>query len=168
MNRTESTIIAGGFNTLLSEMDKSSRQKISKDIIALNTTINQLDIMTPMSYFIQQQQNTHILLKFTWTFTKTDDILGCKTYLDTLKGFLDGSVIHLLMQEREGSVPGSGRSPGGGNGNPLQYSWLENLMDRRAWRATAHGVIKSQTRLSEHWKEQKSYHVCSQTIKKVN
>ena len=65
MNRTESTIIAGGFNTLLSEMDKSSRQKISKDIIALNTTINQLDIMTPMSYFIQQQQNTHILLKFT-------------------------------------------------------------------------------------------------------
>ena len=45
MNRTESTIIAGGFNTLLSEMDKSSRQKISKDIIALNTTINQLDIL---------------------------------------------------------------------------------------------------------------------------
>jgi len=49
------------------------------------------------------------------------------------------------MQEREGSVPGSGRSLGGGNGNPLQYSWLENLMDRQAWRATVHGVIKSQT-----------------------
>ena len=42
-----------------------------------------------------------------------------------------------------GSIPGSGRSPGGGNGNPLQYSWLENLMDRRSWRATVQGVPKS-------------------------
>ena len=42
-----------------------------------------------------------------------------------------------------GSVPGSGRSPGGGHGNPLQYSCLENLMDREAWRATVHGVAKS-------------------------
>ena len=45
---------------------------------------------------------------------------------------------------------GSGRSPGGGNGNPLQYSWLENLMDRGAWRATVHGVTKSWTRLSDY------------------
>ena len=44
-----------------------------------------------------------------------------------------------------GSIPGSGRSPGGGNGNPLQYSCLENLTDRGAWRATVHGVTKSQT-----------------------
>ena len=46
-----------------------------------------------------------------------------------------------------GSIPGSGRSPGGGNGNPLQYSCLENPMDRGAWWATVHGVSKSQTRL---------------------
>ena len=39
-----------------------------------------------------------------------------------------------------GSIPGSGRSPGKGNGNPLQYSCLENPMDRGAWRGTAHGV----------------------------
>ena len=44
-----------------------------------------------------------------------------------------------------GSVPGSGRSPGEGNGNPLQYSCLENSMDRGAWQATVHGVTKSQT-----------------------
>ena len=43
------------------------------------------------------------------------------------------------------SIPGSGRSPGGGLGNPLQYSCLENPMDRRAWRATVYGVTKSQT-----------------------
>ena len=42
-----------------------------------------------------------------------------------------------------GSIPGLGRSPGGGHGNPLQYSCLENPMDRGAWRATAHRVTKS-------------------------
>ena len=44
-----------------------------------------------------------------------------------------------------GSIPGLGRSLGGGNGNPLQYSCLENLMDRRAWQTTVHGVAKNQT-----------------------
>ena len=46
-----------------------------------------------------------------------------------------------------GSIPGLGRSSGGGHGNPLQYSRLENPMDVGAWRATVHGVAKSQTRL---------------------
>ena len=46
-----------------------------------------------------------------------------------------------------GSIPGSRRSPGGGHGNPLQYSCLENLMDRGAWRATVHRIAKSWTRL---------------------
>ena len=44
-----------------------------------------------------------------------------------------------------GSIPGSGRSPGGGHGNPLQYSCLGNPMDRGAWRAAVHRVAKSQT-----------------------
>ena len=48
-----------------------------------------------------------------------------------------------------GSIPGLGRSPGGGHGNRLQYSCLENSMDRGAWWATVHGVTKSQTRLSD-------------------
>ena len=43
------------------------------------------------------------------------------------------------------SIPGLGRSPGGGNGNPLQYSCLENPMDRAAWQAIAHGVAQGQT-----------------------
>ena len=47
-----------------------------------------------------------------------------------------------------GSIPGSGRSPGGGHGSPLQCSCLENPMHRRAWWATVHGVAKSQTRLN--------------------
>ena len=49
--------------------------------------------------------------------------------------------IHLPMQEMQET--GSGRSPGGGNGNPLQYSYVENSTDRGAWRATVHGVAMS-------------------------
>ena len=48
-----------------------------------------------------------------------------------------------------GSIPGSGRSPGEGNGSPLQYSCLENPMDLGAWQATIHGVAKTWTQLSD-------------------
>ena len=48
-----------------------------------------------------------------------------------------------------GSIPGSGRSPGGGHGTPLQYSCLENPMDRGAWGTTVHGVAKSQIGLKQ-------------------
>ena len=48
-----------------------------------------------------------------------------------------------------GSIPGSGRSTGEGNGNPLQYYCLENPMDRGAWWATVHGVTRSWTQLSD-------------------
>ena len=47
-----------------------------------------------------------------------------------------------------GLIPGSGRCPGGGHGNPLQYSCLENAMDRGAWQAAAHRVSMRQTQLS--------------------
>ena len=50
-----------------------------------------------------------------------------------------------------GSIPGSGRSPGGGNGNPLQYSCLENSVDRGALQAPVCGVANSQTQLSHTW-----------------
>ena len=48
-----------------------------------------------------------------------------------------------------GSIPGSGRCPGGGNGNPLQYSYLENPVDEGDWQATDHEVTKSWTQLSD-------------------
>ena len=59
-------------------------------------------------------------------------------------GFLGGSVVKNPPSNAEdvGSVPGSGRSPGGGNGNPHQYSCLENSMDGRASRAVVYGVTK--------------------------
>ena len=58
-----------------------------------------------------------------------------------------------------GSIPGPGRSPRDGNGYPLQYSCLENSMDRGAWWATVHGVSKSQTRLSDEY-----FHFYSESV----
>ena len=60
------------------------------------------------------------------------------------RGFPGSSVVKSppANAEDEGSIPGSGKSPGGGNGNPFQYSCLENPMDREAWKATVHGVTK--------------------------
>ena len=73
----------------------------------------------------------------------------CRFYLDKIvkTGFPDGSAVkNLPANARDvGSVPGWGRSPGEGNGNPLQYSCLGNSMDREAWWATVHGVAKSRT-----------------------
>ena len=64
-------------------------------------------------------------------------------------GFPDGMVVKNPAKAGDvGSIPGSGRPPGGGNGNPLQYSCLENPMDRGGWWATVHGVAKSWTQLS--------------------
>ena len=63
------------------------------------------------------------------------------------RGFPGGSTA--CNARDPGLIPRSGRSPRGGNGNPLQSSCLENPMDRGAWRATVQGVTKSQTRLSD-------------------
>ena len=68
-------------------------------------------------------------------------------------GFPAGTVKNLPANAGDirdvGSTPGSERSPGGRNGNPLQYSCLENPMDREAWQATVHRVAKSWTPLSD-------------------
>ena len=68
-------------------------------------------------------------------------------------GFPSGSVVKAPLASAgdagdKGLIPGLGSSPGGGNGSPLQYSCLENSMDRGAWWATVHGVTKNRTRLS--------------------
>ena len=86
-----------------------------------------------------QKQNIHVYSKKTKTKKKP-------TY-----NFPGGSEVKASASNAgdPGSIPGSGRSPGEGNGNPLQYSCLENPMDGEAWQATVHRVTKSRTRLSD-------------------
>ena len=75
-------------------------------------------------------------------------LLSCR---DSLNKCLQGGLVVKnppAHAEDTGSIPGLGRSPGGGHGNPLQYSCLENPMDRGGWRAMVHAVQKSLTRLS--------------------
>jgi len=72
-------------------------------------------------------------------------LVGVKTFELTVTRFPGGSDSKesACSAGDLGLIPGLGRSPGVGNGNPLQYSCLENSMDRGAWRATVHGVAKS-------------------------
>ena len=79
--------------------------------------------------------------------------LGGWDALQKTKGFPGRAVVKNLPANAGapgdvGSIPGSGRSLGVGNGNPLQYSCLENSMERGAWRAIVHGVTKSRIQLS--------------------
>jgi len=76
------------------------------------------------------------------------------------KSFPGGSVVENspAHTRNTGSIPGSGRSPGEGNGNPPQYYCLENPKDRRAWMATVHGIAKesdmtSRLNNSSKWKD---------------
>ena len=72
-------------------------------------------------------------------------------YMYLHSGFLGGSVVENLPVNAgdSGLIPRLGKSPGGGNGNPLQYSCLGNSMDRGAWWAAVHWVAKTQTQLSD-------------------
>ena len=86
--------------------------------------------------------------------TRMSHIIWCLTKIQ-LQENPSGSVVKNLSASAGDSedvslTPGSGRCPGEGNNNPLQYSCLENPMDRETWGATVHGVTKSQTWLNMH------------------
>ena len=79
--------------------------------------------------------------------------LTFKVIIDMYPGGSDGkeSACNAGATGDTGLIPGSGRSPGEGNGNPLQYSCLKNPMNRRAWKATVYGVLKSSKKLSNQY-----------------
>ena len=71
---------------------------------------------------------------------------GLRFYMEIRVSLMAQGVKNLSANAGDpGSIPGSGRSPGERNGNPLQYSCLRNAMDREAWWTRVHGVTKSQT-----------------------
>ena len=88
-----------------------------------------------------------------WLYpTKFDKLCFHFHLVQNILNFLMVLVVKNLLANAgdAGSISGLGRCPGGGNGNPLQYSCLENRMDRGAWRATVYGGAKSQTWLCTH------------------
>ena len=90
-------------------------------------------------------------LKVSWQNLRKTKVKQFKLPQD----FPGGTVVKILPANagdtgEAGSISGSGRSPGGGNGNPLWYSFLENPTDRGAWKVTVHGVTKSRTQESTH------------------
>ena len=89
------------------------------------------------------------ILKTTQFYHLHEKLAIINHYID-YGGFPGGSEVKASAHNvgDQGSIPGQGRSPGERNGNPLQYSCLENPMDRGASQATVHGVTKSRTRLS--------------------
>ena len=117
----------------------------------LLSTLYWLTCLTSLSLKFQGLASPSLLQAPFQTFTSSlaTFLLG----LIPAMGFPGGAVVKNLPARAgdvgdTGLIPGSGRSCGGGNGNPLQDSCLENSMDRGAWQATVHGVTKSQTRLS--------------------
>ena len=88
-----------------------------------------------------QKIHEHTVSRMVWVYFQLDaNIMG-------FPGGSDGKESTRNVGD-PGSIPGSGRSPGEGNGYPLQYSCLENSMDRGAWWATIYGITKSQTQLN--------------------
>ena len=109
----------------------------------------------------------HFLLQCMKVKSESKVAQSCPTLRNPMDCSLPGSSVHGIFQARvlewdatafsvcqsrrhkKVSIPGSGRSSGGGHGNPLQYSCLENPMDRGAWWASVHRVAKSQTQLKQ-------------------
>ena len=82
-----------------------------------------------------------------WGIRQFSSLAACRTREGSLRTSLLAQMVKNLPPDARdlGSIPGLGRSPGGGYGNPLQYPCLENSMDRGAWQATVHGVIELDT-----------------------
>ena len=95
---------------------------------------------------------THFIIVHWHLVLGLNNIYSCFICISVeLLGFPGGSEVKASACNAGdlGSIPGSGRSPGEGNGNPLQYSCLENPMGGGAWWVTVHGVAKSRTRLND-------------------
>ena len=117
-----------------------------------------------------KQQAASVSPVFTIAQIDKPNICTLLSYLHSLfhpSGFPGGSEVKASACNVGdlGSIPGSGRSPGEGNGNSLQYSCLENPMDRGAWWATVHGVAKSQTRLSDFTSLHFTFHPSAKVLK---
>ena len=122
-------------NGLLIPIQHRGSESSARQWCCNRTCMPVLFIMSKVRMFISKPRNLSIYNILTW------DIYTYIPYMG-FAGGSDGKESACSAGDL-GSIPGSGRSPGGGNSYPLQYSCLENSMDRGAWQATVHGVAKS-------------------------
>ena len=115
-----------------------------------------------LNYSLQSFQNWHLYL---WHICSSMSYIYLFLQLEQLSNSTIGSdgKVSACNVGDSGSIPGLGRSPGEGNGNPWQYSCLEKSKDRAPGQATVHGVIKSQTWLSTH--THMHTHICTHTVR---
>ena len=136
-------------NTVFEMIISFNLQKIYSEYVDLKLYVFLLTTLD-LKLIVFLNSLTFSKMKLFWDFLFR--ALSCKslevTAIHSLPGVSDGKESTCKV-ENLGSIPGLLRSPGGGNGNPLQHSGLENPMDRGAWWATVHGIVKSQTRLSD-------------------
>ena len=136
-------------SSLFLHLPFSSEKSLERKHMTLNlgdqriwfTISNSLLILEPLTWLKEEKQ---------WHMFHRLSSFNCHLFLiwnPIFPGGLDSKAF-ACNEGDPGSIPGSGRSPGEGNGNPLQYSCLENPMDRGAWQAAVHGVTKSWTWLS--------------------
>ena len=128
----------------------------------LHSTVHiQLSWFTELTSLLQSNLHVSLLIPILWStdsfgqnknfLCQWNKELGPERYMYQC-GFSGYSVVKesACQCRRHGFDPWVGRSPGAGNGNPLQFSCLENPMDRRAWQAAVHGVTQNQTWLRAH------------------
>ena len=137
-----------------------SSQAAYTSLISVNPFFSALHLPSPASYHSGHrdgEQHGDCQIQIIWIPRLSMALLSC-TFFFFFCFFFYFLVASLMAQMVKhlpavagdlGSIPGSGRSPGEGNGNPLQYSCLENPMYGGAWWATVHGVTKSRARLSD-------------------
>ena len=96
----------------------------------------------PTSAWVPAREQEDLCVCDYWVTSRREQDQG--SHLSFSEHYSDGEESTCSAGD-SGLIPGSGRSPGEGNGNPLQYSCLKTFMDRGAWQATVHGVAKGQT-----------------------
>ena len=125
------TIIVGDFNTLLTPMDRSTKQKISKETQTLNDSMEQLDLIDIYRTFHPKTMNFTFFSSAHRTFSRIDHILGHKSALVNSKKI---EIILCIFSDHNGvRLDVNYRGNGECNGTPLQYSCLENPLDGGAW-----------------------------------
>ena len=105
------------------------------------------EVLLELSHKIKEDEKSHDLFSANWRTSNAGGIIQYDFKGPCFSGASDGKAS--ACNADLGSIPGSGRYPGEGNGNPLQYSCLENSTDGGAWWATVNGVAKSQIQLSD-------------------